>query len=54
MGNALLHYFYYSKNITMNKLKALAIAILMGTGVPSLLAQTKTETIKVSGNCGMC
>jgi cation transport ATPase len=27
------------------------IAIVMGT---SIYAQTKTETIKVSGNCGMC
>lgn len=38
----------------MKNLRALAIAILMCAGIPTVFAQTTTETIKVSGNCGMC
>lgn len=41
------------KNITMNILKSIATAILMTCGITSF-AQSKTETIKVSGNCEMC
>ena len=37
----------------MKNLKALATAILM-FGLTTSFAQTKTETIKVSGNCGSC
>lgn len=28
--------------------------MLLFTGISTSFAQTKTETIKVSGNCGMC
>ena len=38
----------------MKNLKVLLTAILMFAGISSLFAQTKTETIKVSGNCGSC
>jgi periplasmic mercuric ion binding protein len=38
----------------MKKLKVLATAILMLMGIAASFAQTKTETIKVSGNCGSC
>ena len=37
----------------MNKLTAIASAILIFVSA-SLFAQSKTETIKVSGNCDMC
>jgi len=37
----------------MNKLNAIATAILMTCGITSF-AQSKTETIKVAGNCEMC
>ena len=37
----------------MNNLKAIATAITMFAGITAF-AQTKTETIKVSGNCGSC
>ena len=38
----------------MKHLKAFAIAILLLSGVTAAYAQTTTETIKVSGNCGTC
>ncbi len=37
----------------MKNLKFLIAAVFMCLGLSSY-AQTKTETIKVSGNCGMC
>ena len=37
----------------MKNLKAIASAILMFASV-SVFAQSKTENIKVAGNCGMC
>lgn len=38
----------------MKNLKVLAAAILMFMGMTTSFAQTKTEKIKVSGNCGSC
>jgi periplasmic mercuric ion binding protein len=37
----------------MKSLKYLATAVVMFAGIAAF-AQKKTETIKVSGNCGMC
>ncbi len=38
----------------MKKIKSIATAILMIAGINATYAQSKTETIKVAGNCGMC
>ena len=38
----------------MKFLKGLATAVFMFVSMTSSFAQTKTETIKVSGNCGSC
>ncbi len=38
----------------MKNLKLAALAFLLFAGVNTSFAQSKTETIKVSGNCGMC
>jgi copper chaperone CopZ len=38
----------------MKNLKGLATAMLLFAGITASFAQAKTETIKVSGNCGMC
>ncbi len=38
----------------MKKLKAFATAILLFAGITNSFSQTKTESIKVSGNCGSC
>lgn len=37
----------------MNAIKSIATAICMFAGITAF-AQSKTEKIKVSGNCGMC
>ncbi len=38
----------------MKHLKVLATALMLFAGITSSYAQSKTETIKVSGNCGTC
>jgi copper chaperone CopZ len=38
----------------MKKLIVLTFAAVMLLGVQNLFAETKTEKVKVSGNCGMC
>ncbi len=38
----------------MKKIAVLLFTAVMLFGVQSLVAETKTEKIKVSGNCGMC
>lgn len=38
----------------MNYLKIAALSLLLAAGANASYAQAKTETIKVSGNCGMC
>ena len=38
----------------MKNIKFLATAILFFAGIASVFAGAKTETIKVSGNCGSC
>ncbi len=38
----------------MKNLKAITTAIFMFAGVTASFAQSKTEKIKVSGNCGSC
>jgi periplasmic mercuric ion binding protein len=38
----------------MNKIKFLATAILLLAGTTVGFAASKTDSIKVSGNCGMC
>jgi len=38
----------------MKNIKSIATALLMFAGITASYAASKTETIKVSGNCGMC
>lgn len=38
----------------MNHLKIVATAICLLAGLSATTAKTVTETVKVSGNCGMC
>lgn len=38
----------------MNTIKSIATAICLFAGIATSFAQAKTETIKVSGNCGSC
>ncbi len=38
----------------MNKLKVIATAIVMFAGISASYAKSVSETVKVSGNCGMC
>ena len=38
----------------MKNLKIIATAILLFAGISAAFAQSKTETIKVAGNCGSC
>lgn len=42
------------KLIEMKKTVLLLFAVVMLMGIQTLRAETKTEKIKVSGNCGMC
>ncbi len=42
------------KNINMKTLKLFSVAALCLAISATAVAQTKTETFKVSGNCGMC
>jgi mercuric ion binding protein len=38
----------------MKNLKVIATAIILFAGISASYAKTVTETVKVSGNCGMC
>jgi len=38
----------------MKNIKIIALSLLLSATVSAVSAQSKTETIKVSGNCGMC
>ena len=38
----------------MKSIKVMALALAMFAGITTSFAKTVTETVKVSGNCGMC
>jgi periplasmic mercuric ion binding protein len=46
-------YYLYSKSIKMKSLKIFSLAIAFAAAT-TINAQTKTESFKVNGNCGMC
>jgi periplasmic mercuric ion binding protein len=53
-GLSIISFFLYQNLYIMKTIKIFSILLISCLSVSSFAQKTKTETIKVSGNCGMC